>query len=399
MAIYPIKEGIDSVGVLNPSMRVFDIIMRTEYGTSYNAYLVRGTQKTALIETVHSNFFEDYLANIESIMPVEEIDYIIFNHTEPDHSGSLAKLLAKNPNITVVGSMAALKYLDNISNAVYQKQMVKDKDVLDLGGKTITFYMAPFLHWPDSMFSYIKEDKVLFSCDFLGAHYCEPRMLNSRIVYPKKYEEAFLNYYEAIFGPFKSFVLKGLDILKDMPIDVIAPSHGPILVEHIAEAMEKYRVWSQNFASDKTSKKIAIIYVSAYGCTEQMAEAAAQVLRESGWEPTLYDGVECDTAVLAHAFCESRAVMIGSPTINQDALKPIWDVLSSVDPITQRGKKCAVFGSYGWSGEAVKMIKNRLTDLKMRVCGEGCRAIFVPSEDEMAAMRSYTKDFIAFIEE
>ncbi len=397
MAVVSLKNGIDSVGVLNPTMRVFDIIMKTEYGTSYNAYLVRGTQKSALVETVHDDYFEDYLTNIESIMPVTQIDYIILNHTEPDHSGSLAKLLAKNPNITVVGTMAALKYLDNICNVPFQKMQVKNGDVLDLGGKSITFYPAPFLHWPDSMFSYVKEDKVLFSCDFLGAHYCEPRMTDSRLANKKAYEEAFSVYYQAIFGPFKSFVLKGLSILENLDIDMVAPSHGPVLMDGIQKAKENYRVWSQDFAADKTSKKIAIIYVSAYGCTAKMAQVAFDELVQNGWEPTLYDATEYPVAELQKAFCQSHAVMLGSPTINQDALKPIWDVLSGVDPITQRGKKCAVFGSYGWSGEAVGMLKNRLTDLKLRVCGDGCRVVFVPNEEELAAMRAYTKEFAEFL--
>jgi len=393
MSSFALKKDIYSVGVLNPAMRVFDIIMKTEYGTSYNAYLVRGDKKNALFETVHANFFDDYVANIESIMPVSQIDYIIFNHTEPDHSGSIEKLLQMNPNITVVGSMAALKYLDNIANCDFQKMPVKDNDVLDLGGKTIRFMISPFLHWPDSMFSYVEEEKVLFSCDFLGAHYCEPRMKDTRVSYPAKYESAFLNYYTAIFSPFKEFVLKGLDKIKDLPMDIIAPSHGPILTDTIKAAMDQYRSWSEGYNAASASLKVAIIYVSAYGCTKKMAQIAFDVLKDKGFEPVMYDAIDNDTAFLAEEFHNSRAVMLGSPTINRDALKPIWDVLSSVDAITQRAKKCAVFGSYGWSGEAVGMIKNRLSDLKMNVFGDGYRAIFIPSEEEMNKMHAYTEEF------
>jgi len=390
---FALKKDIYSVGVLNPAMRVFDIIMKTEYGTSYNAYLVRGNKKNALVETVHVNFFDEYIANIESIMPVSQIDYVIVNHTEPDHSGSIAKLLQMNPNITIVGSMAALKYLENIANCDFQKMPVKDNDVLDLGGKTVRFMIAPFLHWPDSMFSYVEEEKVLFSCDFLGAHYCEPRMIDTRASYPTKYESAFLNYYTAIFSPFKEFVLKGLDKIKDLPIDMIAPSHGPVLTDTIKTAMDKYQSWSAGYNDALTSQKVAIIYVSAYGCTKKMAKIAFNVLEKKGFEPVMYDAIDYDTAFLAEEFCQSRAVMIGSPTINRDALKPIWDVLSSVDAIAQRGKKCAVFGSYGWSGEAVGMVKNRLSDLKMNVFGDGCRAIFIPNDEEIDKMHLYAEEF------
>ncbi len=395
MAAIRLREGIYAVGVMNPAMRVFDIIMKTEYGTSYNAYLVCGNEKTALIETVHRGFFDEYLENIKQIMPVDQIDYIVLNHTEPDHSGSLEKLLECNPNITVVASPAAQRYLPQIANRTFQAKTVKDGDQLDLGGKTLQFINAPFLHWPDSMFTYVPEEKILFSCDFLGAHYCEPRVYDRLITYPKKYAEAFEVYYNAIMGPFKEYVLKGLEKIENLDLELVAPSHGPVLESGIRNAMQLYYKWSAGYEEDKTSKKISIFYVSAYGCTRQLAEAAAEVCKENGYHAELYNIIEHDMSKLVAEIGTSRGLMFGSPTINRDALKPVWDLLSSIDAISQRGKKCAVFGSYGWSGEAVGMICRRLADLKLTVAGDGFRANFVPSESELEAMRAYTKEFIA----
>ncbi len=190
-----IKDGIWSVGALNPAMRVFDIVMTTEYGTSYNSYLVRGSHKTALIDACHKSFFPQYLQNIQEVCPPEEIDYIVLNHNEPDHTGALAMLLEKTGPVTIYTTQAGSLYIKNITNRTdLDLHVVKEGEELDLGGKTLRFVPAPFLHWPDSMFTYLPEDKAVFTCDFLGAHYCEPYVYDHAMVYPGKYEEAFRGY-------------------------------------------------------------------------------------------------------------------------------------------------------------------------------------------------------------
>ena len=187
MSAVKITEGIYSVGIMNPNMRVFDIVMKTDSGTSYNSYLVRGSEKTALIETCHESFFEEYLENIKEVCKFEEIDYIVMNHNEPDHSGSLAKLLELMPNAQLIASIAGANYLKNITNRCdLDIHKVKDGEVLDLGGLSLTFLSAPNLHWPDSMFTWVKEANTLFTCDFLGCHYCEPytALLIQRLMIP-----------------------------------------------------------------------------------------------------------------------------------------------------------------------------------------------------------------------
>ena len=216
MGITKISDNVYSVGVINPSLRVFDIIMESKYGTSYNAYLITG-KKNVLVETVHEDYFEEYIYNIGCLVDISNIDYIIMNHTELDHSGSLTKLLEINPNITVVCTPAAEKYLKSITNIDFKCKTVKHKEKIEIGqNSNIEFIVAPLLHWPDSMMTYFENDNILFSCDFLGAHFCEPSMLEKNIHYKKEYLNEFKYYYDCIFGPFKSYVLAGLDKIKDL---------------------------------------------------------------------------------------------------------------------------------------------------------------------------------------
>lgn len=393
MAILKLKEGITSVGVLNPNMRIFDIIMQTDYGTSYNAYVVKG-EKTALIDTVHARFFDDYLENVQSVVDIKEVDYIVSNHTEPDHSGSIRKMLELNPNITIVSTMAGKKYLDAITNCTFQSKVVKDGETLDLGGKTLTFRVAPFLHWPDSMFTYVQEDKVLFSCDMFGSHYCEPRMLDGKIAYPEKYEKAFQEYYEAIFSPFKEFVLAGIDKIKDLDFDMVCTSHGPVLVSHIDACIKKYQTWSADYKPANDPKKVVMVYVSAYGCTKRLGEEIQKGILDTGrFDVELINANDQALASIKEKIDKADAVIFGSPTINKDALKPIWDVLSVVEVLKNKDKPCGIFGSYGWSGEGFKMLEERVKGLKLKLIGESVRANFVPNAEELKQAYDWAVDF------
>ena len=386
MSAIKLSEHVYSVGVMNPSLRVFDIVMEAKYGTSYNAYLI-ADQKTVLVETVHSDFFDEYFYNVQCLVDIDKIDYIVMNHTEPDHSGSLVKMLAKNPNITVVCTTAAQKYLKNILNRDFKCMVVKDGDTLDIGSQSLQFVVAPLLHWPDSMMTYLTKDELLFSCDFLGCHFCEPTALDENVRYEKEYLEQFAYYYAGIFGPFKPYVLAGLNKIQDLPLQAVCPSHGPVLVKHIKERMEDYRAWSTPAPREKN---VAVLYASAYGYTRQLAESAAKTLREqSGLKVRLVDMVFTPLAEAAAAVSDADALLIGACTINRDAPKVVWDVLSSIDAINVKQKPAGVFGSYGWSGEAVEIMKQRLLGLKYKVIGDGVRVTFCPTEDDLQAMGEY----------
>ena len=397
MAKIQITESITSVGVLNPNLRIFDIVMATDYGTSYNAYLVRGSEKAALIETTHHKYFDEFAENLAEA-GVSALDYIVCNHTEPDHSGALARLTEKFPQAEILCSQAASLNLKNITNKELKLRVVKDNDTVSLGDKTLQFISAPFLHWPDSMFTYCPEENVLFTCDFLGAHYCEPRMLSVHITHPAAYQEGFSNYYQAIFGPFQEYVLKGLDKIRDLTPAFVCPSHGPVLVgADFDKAVDRYRAWST--PKPHSAPVIGIFYASAYGCTETLAEQIGSGIRAAlpHAEVTLYNVNAHTMAELAAKMEETDAFLLGSPTLNKDAVAPIWDLLARTDAISARKKSAAAFGSFGWSGEAVPALTNRLKAMKFQVFGEGLKVCFVPSEEQKQEAFACGKGFAEFL--
>lgn len=393
---HEITNGVYEVGVLNPNMRIFDIVMKTEYGTSYNAYLVKGTEKTALIETVHHTFFDYYRKNIEEVAEIDKIDYLVMNHNEPDHSGSIEKLLELNPNMQIVVSQAGSIYLKNIVRKPDMNiRTVKEGDTLELGGKTLNFISAPFLHWPDSIFSYMPQEKVLFCCDFLGAHYCEPQMWDTKITYMDSYLQSLKGYYDAIFGPFAMYVRAGLSKIKDLDIEYVCNGHGPVLTKKglLQKVIERYGEWSAE--KENGEKTIPIFYCSAYGYTKALAESIAEGIRETLPDANVdcYDVNDYPLDVLGAKLNKSDAFLVGSPTINRDAVPPIWNLLSHIDAINIAKRPVAVFGSFGWSGEAVPNLAKRLEGLKCNLFDEGLKINFRPAEEEKEKAKAYGKAF------
>jgi len=396
MSSVKITDRVFSVGIANPLLRVFDIVMKTEFGTTYNSYIVKGSEKTALIETCHLTFFERYLDNIREVCNPEDIDYIVLNHCEPDHSGALRRLLELCPKAEIYVTKAGSLYLANITNRKdLPVHTVADGEELSLGDRTLRFIPAPFLHWPDSMFTYLPEEKVVFSCDFLGSHYCEINTLDTAILYPAKYESALAYYYAAIFGPFPAYVRQGLAKLEGLDFDIAATSHGPVLTRDgkLSLAIEKYREWSA--AAEKTAESIPVFFCSAYGNTKKLAEAVARGIKKAQPECdcALLDLSECEMGDAAALINSADAIAIGSPTINADAVANVWQLLSHVDAINSKKKPALVFGSYGWSGEAVPNIKARLEGLRMKVFGDGYKVCFVPSEEDLQAAEKLGEDF------
>lgn len=396
MSAVKITDALYWVGILNPALRIFDIVMETAYGTTYNAYILKGTDKNVLVETCHKTYFKQFVANIKEVIDPATIDYIVLNHNEPDHSGSLDELLNLAPNATVITSQAGSIYLKNITNRQDLKvHVAKNGETLDIGGKTLRFMTAPFLHWPDSMFTWVEEEKTLFSCDFLGAHYCEPYTFDNQMAYPLKYEEGFIGYYNAIFGPFKPYVLAGLDKIKDLDMEYVCTSHGPVLTKdgRLSYAIDSYRKWSQPMVNEKLT--VPVFYTSAYGNTQLVAEAIREGILEAKPDAAVqtFDVICHDMAALAARLNSSDAFAIGSPTINGDAVPPMWILMSHVDGINNRKKPVLVFGSYGWSGEAVPNLVARAQGLKMNVFGEGFKVTFVPSETELEKARETGRAF------
>ncbi len=378
-----VGPGVHWVGVLNSKLRIFDIIMRTERGTTYNGYLVQGSQKTALIDAVKHGFSTEMFERIEQIVPLDSIDYIVANHLEPDHSGSLPEALQRMPKARMVVSKNAKVFLHELLNQDVDPLTVGTGDELDLGGKTLQFITAPFLHWPDTMLTYLPENKILFSCDFFGSHFSHPGMFDDQV---DDFSHARKYYFDHIFRPFKEYVQKGLEAVAPLKIQVIAPSHGPILRTRPERYIEQYREWSQVPAAIPEGS-LLIFCVSAYGLTGQLAQAVAEGALTTGVRTALYDLVGTEITNVLDTVEAADGLALGSCTINGDAVKPVWDLLSSLATLKLKGKWGAAFGSYGWSGEAVPMIEERLKSLKLRLAAPGLRVKFTPRPEDLAAAR------------
>lgn len=383
-----IKPGIYWVGVLNPKMRIFDVIMKTPQGTTYNAYLIKGKEKTAVIDTVKEVFKDEFISNLKEVIHPFQIDYIIINHTEPDHSGALPYLLEETPGATVVISKNAEHLLKNFLNKDVQPLKVGDGDSIDLGERTLNFISAPFLHWPDTMFTFAPQDKVLFPCDFLGCHYSDERLYDDLV---SNFSYAFKYYFDHIIKPFKQYALVALEKIAPLQIEIIAPSHGPILRHSPQKYLNLYRKWSQQPEKKPEEKTLLIFYASAYGNTAKMAEEIVAGAESTGVKTSLFDLSVIDIPHLIDEIEKADGLIVGSATINGDAIKPVWDLLSSLTTIKVKGKIGAAFGSYGWSGEAPKLIQERLKGLKFKIPEEALRAIFVPTAEELAKCREFGK--------
>ena len=393
MKAITIKDGVYWVGALNPDLRIFDVIMETKSGTTYNSYLVKGQNKIALFEVVKAGFENELLERISNVVDPADIDYIIFDHTEPDHSGSIAEVLKKMPKAQVLGSRAAITNLTQILNTEFNHQVVKQGDELDLGGKTLRFFSTPFLHWPDTMMTYLPEDKVLFSCDAFGSHYCKDEMFNDLL---GDFSEEFKVYYDALVYPFSKYVLEAATKVKDLEIEIICPSHGPILRQDPWKYVTTYLNWSTKEVYNGP-KRVAVIYTSNYGYTNKLAHEIAAGLTEGNVKAEVMDILEHSHSDLRKKIDLSDGFLIGSPTFNRDAIPPVWELLAEVSAIVNKGKPAAAFGSYGWSGEAVKFIEQRLQQLQFTIAQPGLRVNFVPSAENLEEARNFGRTFAAVV--
>ena len=376
--ILNINDTVKWIGILDPGLVTFDVVMETKYGTTYNSYFIDADKKT-IIETTKETFKDTYLDKIKRVTDFEDIEYIVLNHTEPDHSGNLTHLLDLAPNATVVGSRAAINFLKSMIDKEFKTQVVKHGDTLDLGNKTLQFIAAPFLHWPDTMYSYLVEDKILFTCDSFGSHFSDERMFDDLV---DNFDDAFKYYFDVILKPFSNYMIEAIDKIADLDIEVIAPGHGPIL----RSDWKKYVRWSQEIAEDTESfckdLRVFIPYVSAYGNTKKIAEKIAEGIKMAGdIEVELMDIEHADLTDVEDKVYKSCAFIVGCPTINQNILLPVYKLLAVINPIRNKGKLAGAFGSYGWSGEAVKIIQDSLKNLKFKIYDDaGLRVNFIPFE-------------------
>jgi len=387
-----IAPGVHWVGALDPHLRSFDIILKTANGTSYNAYVVRGEAGVAVIDTVKESYAGDFFRRLESVARYDEITTIVLNHLEPDHSGALPELLRRAPQARVYLSSRAqmmLKALLKPSGGKPPEYIpVTTGDEVALGGRTLRFLHTPYLHWPDTQCTYLVEDGLLFSGDVFGCHFCDARLFNDAV---GDFRFSFEYYYAHIMRPFREHVLDAVALIEPLELRTIAPAHGPILRHQPRDYLHRYRELATPRLHNeaRSEKTLLVFYISAYGNTRHMAEAlAAGAEAIGGVRVSLYDLEGGEAGVFTDLIEEADGLAFGSPTINADAVKPVWDVLSSLTTVNVKGKLGAAFGSYGWSGEAVRLIEDRLRGLKLRVPVEGLRIKLVPAADELAQCRA-----------
>jgi NADH oxidase (H2O-forming) len=394
MEILELKKNFYWTGVQDPNLRVFDIIMTTEFGTSYNSYLLKTNEKIVLFETAKAKFFDEYLKALNKLVDINEIDYIVVNHTEPDHAGSIEKLIEINPDIKIIGSKGAIQFLNNIINRKFNSIIVNENETLSIGDKTLRFMILPNLHWPDTMYTYIEEDKTLLTCDSFGSHYSFDEILLSKVKDNEGYLRATKYYFDCIIGPFKNpFMVKALDRIKDLEIDMICTGHGPVIDCRIGEIIELYKKWC-TVVNPNPRKTVIIPYVSAYGYTKELASKIAEGIKDSGdIDVRSYDMVEEDKAKVVEELGFADGILLGTPTIVGEALEPIWELTISMFAKTHGGKFASAFGSYGWSGEGVPHIIERLKQLKMKVVDDGFRVKFKPSDIELNQAYDYGYNF------
>lgn len=375
-------------GVLDRDLRVFDIIMETEFGTTYNSYLLQGSEKTVLFETAKKKFDETYQEMIDGA----SVDYIVISHTEPDHVGCLSQILDRYPEAEVIATPVALIYLKEILNRDFKGIPAKKDMELSLGNKTLRFYPLPNLHWPDTMYTYIVEEKALVTCDSFGAHYAHEGILRSTVTAEEDYLSAVKYYFDMILGPFKHpFMTKALDLVRSLEVDLICTGHGPVLDSHIPALLDLYEEWCQVPVKEK--KSVVIAYVSAYGYTESMAELIGEELKKTtDFEVLLFNLEQASEEEVVKAMEEADGLLFGSPTILQTALKPVLDMINHMTVVTHRGKWASAFGSYGWTGEAVPMVTERLAQLKLKVL-DGCAIRFQPSGKEKEEIQAFAREF------
>ncbi len=395
-----VAPDIFFIGAFDPDIRTFDIIMKTANGSSYNAYLIKTSEGVIIVDTVKIEFQEQFFKKIESLCTYDEIKYVILHHLEPDHAGAIPELMNRvKDDVKVLISpqaTAMLKAITKRDNIDFET--VWTNKSLKLGEKTIKFLTTPYLHWPETMSSYVEEDGLLFSGDVFGSHYYDRRLFDDLV---SDFFYAFKYYYDHIMRPFKSYALNALKLYDKLDINIIAPLHGPILRQKPYKYIEYYRKWSQNDFKDvfHGKKVVSIFYLTSYKNTKDMAESIFEGAESvKGIIANVYDLASIEEQNMINILEESDGILIGTPTINADAPKPVWDLLSCMMLLEKRGKTGGAFGSYGWSGEAVEMILHRLKSLNFKVPPlEPMKIKLIPTQEELKQCYDYGVEFAEIV--
>ena len=367
--------------------------LSTFRGSSYNSYLIRD-KKTVLIDTVWLPYGREFVKNLKQEIDLNKIDYIVMNHNECDHSGALIELMREIPDTPIYCTAKGEAIIRGHYHQDWNFVNVKTGDKLELGETTLTFIEAPMLHWPDTMFCYLSGEEILFSNDGFGQHYATESLYDDLVCMDEVMQEAE-KYYANILAPFSPLVARKVkEILGlNLPLKMICPSHGIIWRNNPGSIVEKYLLWSDAYQKDQ----VTIVYDTMWQSTHLMAQAIADGIREQLPNTTvkLYNAAHTDKNDILTEVFHSRAVLVGSPTINNGFSYAIAGILEMLKGMKLKKKKGGAFGSYGWSGEGIKLITEHLKAAGIEPVNEGTRTMWVPDQDALAQCREYGKQFAA----
>jgi len=364
----------------------------TSRGSSYNSYLIRD-EKVVLIDTVWQPYDKEFVSRLKKEIDLKSIDYIIMNHNEIDHSGALVELMREIPDTPIYCTKNGAKIIKGHYHQDWNFVTVKTGDTLDIGESKLVFVEAPMLHWPDSMLTYMTGENILFSNDAFGQHYATESLYNDAADEAELYQEA-IKYYANILTPFSKFVTKKIgEVLSlKLPLSMICTSHGVIWKDNPAQIIEQYLIW----ADDYQENQITLVYDTMWNSTRKMAEAIASGIEEADPNVTvkLFNTSKEDKNDVITEIFKSKGILVGSPTINGGHSYSIAGLLEMVAGLKMKNKKAAAFGSYGWGGEAVKQLTEKLKNAGFEVEDDGVRTMWVPDCQELDSLKEYGKRIV-----
>lgn len=386
-----LKDGVYWVGATDWKVRYFHgYELSTHRGSTYNSYLVKD-EKTVLIDTVWEPLTDRFLENLSSAVDIKTIDYVVMNHLEPDHSGALPAIMEMIPEATIIVSKKGQESITRYYHREdWKLKVVTNGESLSIGKNELIFVEASMLHWPDSMFTYLTGKNILFSNDAFGQHYASSNIFNDEVDEIEVWQEA-LKYYANILTPFSRLVAKKIDELKklNLPIDIIAPSHGILWRRDPMHIVGKYYEW----ATEPSSKNVVIVYNSMWGATHKMAEFIGKGVGLAGLTYKIYNLGSADRNDINTDIFQSRGILLGSSTVNNGLLTSLAPILEDLAGLKFQYKVGAAFGSYGWSGESPAILTEHLSKAKVKVIMDPIKFKYMPDEKELEECIRFGREF------
>ncbi|MGI6679159.1 MAG: anaerobic nitric oxide reductase flavorubredoxin [Dehalobacterium sp.] len=384
--MFQIKDEVYWVGIKDWELRKFHgEEYSTHRGSSYNSYVIKD-EKIALVDTVWSPYQKDFLKMIEKEIGFDKIDLLVVNHAEQDHAGALCALMEKIPHVPIYCSKKGAAIIKKHFHKDWNFNIVKTGDSIDLGKNKLIFVELPMLHWPDSMATFVSGSNVLLSNDAFGQHLAAPYMFNDQVDQGELYQEA-IKYFANILSPFTKILRNKIKeiVALNLPIEIIAPSHGIIWRDNPMQIVEKYDQWSDQYHEGTA----VVLYDTMWGATKKMALAIARGLEKQGIGTKVFHvGLSDRNDIITEAF-KAKAIIMGSSTINKGILSDSAAVIEMIKGLQFKGKIGGAFGSYGWSGESVSIIENRLKESGLEIVPNGTKALWDPTEEELKVCEAY----------